>query len=529
MGIAQWRHGIVSMFFYSFLAITFFSSFISASTLRVPEEYGTIQSAINAAVDFDTVLINDGTYTGDGNRDIDFLGKAIVVKSVNGAASTIIDCQADSTNPHRGFIFHSGEDSLSILQGLTIQNGYAPDDVMLAGSYGGGILCDSGSSLTITECIITQNRAQNSGGGLAIFNSSPTISKCTISSNVALNYSGFVIRGLGGGVHCNNSDSKVISCDIRDNRTNAGGGISSINSNLKIDSCRITNNITEIFGGIEPIGAGIGGGIYLRSGAPELSYCEVTGNTAKTYYGVVLDDGKGGGLYCYLTSITITNCTIARNVAQGWPDFFTGTGAGIFCHTSAVTLNKTIVAFNEEAESIYLHSSATISIDCTDIFSNEYGDWLSTFDSLQNQSNNFSADPQFCDPASDDYQLSQSSSCLEGQSLCGERVGVYGMGCISTGVGEEPKTQLPESFILHQNYPNPFNATTTISFDSLTKSPFQLSIYNILGEAVYSLNGIAAPGINSFVWNADNFASGIYFYSLKLDTHEQTRKMLLLK
>lgn len=298
---------------------------------------------------------------------------------------------------------------------------------------------------------------------------------------------------------------------------------------MRIDSCRITSNITEIYGGIEPVGAGIGGGIYLRDGLPELSYCEITGNIAKTYFGVVWDDGKGGGLYCYLTNPTITNCTIARNIAQGWPDFFTGTGAGIFCHTSAVTLNKSIVAFNEEAESIYLDSSATISIDCTDIFGNEYGDWLPTFDSLQNQNNNFSLDPQFCDPISYDYQLSQSSSCLEGQSLCGERVGVYGMGCISTGVGDEPEAELPQSFILHQNYPNPFNGTTTISFESVSKTPFLLTIRNILGEVVHTVRGIADIGTNLVSWDANNFASGLYFYTIKLDDQKLTRKMLLVK
>ena len=47
-------------------------------------DFSTIQEAIDAAVDGDAVLVAPGTYTGDGNRDIDFKGKAITVRSENG-------------------------------------------------------------------------------------------------------------------------------------------------------------------------------------------------------------------------------------------------------------------------------------------------------------------------------------------------------------------------------------------------------------------------------------------------------------
>jgi hypothetical protein len=97
----------------------------------VPMHYDTIQGAIDAASEGQTVIVAPKVYTGLGNRDLDFKGKAITVRSVEPdnpevVEATIIHCQGSASNPHRGFYFHNNEDANSVLKGFTVTNGYGP-------------------------------------------------------------------------------------------------------------------------------------------------------------------------------------------------------------------------------------------------------------------------------------------------------------------------------------------------------------------------------------------------------------------
>ena len=129
---------------------------VLAKVIRVPEDQPTIQAGIDVANDGSTVLVADGIYKGRGNVNIDFKGKAIKIKSVNGPESTIIDCE--NVENTRGFIFQSSETPSSILDGFTIKNGKH--------GFGGGINCHRSSSPTIANNIITGNLANAHGGGI---------------------------------------------------------------------------------------------------------------------------------------------------------------------------------------------------------------------------------------------------------------------------------------------------------------------------------------------------------------------------
>jgi hypothetical protein len=105
----------------------------------------------------------------------------------------------------------------------------------------------------------------------------------------------------------------------------------------------------------------------------------------------------------------------------------------------------------------------------------------------------------------------------------------------------ENETNIKNKFYLSQNYPNPFNPNTTIEYSipinsSISNSQrnennkVSLKIYDILGSEVASLvNTNQTPGNYKIVFDANNFSSGIYFYTLKVGSLIQSRKMILLK
>jgi hypothetical protein len=116
-------------------------------------DFPTIQAAIDAASDGDVIALADGTFQGDGNRDIDYLGKALTVRSQSGRRDQCtIDCQATAQSPHRGFYFHTGESLSSVLQGVTVAGG----NPTLPEAWGGGILCEYASP-TIVDCASIEN------------------------------------------------------------------------------------------------------------------------------------------------------------------------------------------------------------------------------------------------------------------------------------------------------------------------------------------------------------------------------------
>ena len=96
--------------------------------------------------------------------------------------------------------------------------------------------------------------------------------------------------------------------------------------------------------------------------------------------------------------------------------------------------------------------------------------------------------------------------------------------------GMSNKELIAKKIKLFQNFPNPFNPVTNIFFSIPTKSNVSLYIFDLSGKIIETveMNNLL-PGTHSYKWNGEKFASGIYFYKIKINDYIQTRKMILLK
>ncbi len=101
---------------------------------------------------------------------------------------------------------------------------------------------------------------------------------------------------------------------------------------------------------------------------------------------------------------------------------------------------------------------------------------------------------------------------------------------VDVAIEEEPG-ELPSGFSLAKNYPNPFNASTTIQFKVPSEAQVRLTVFDAVGRKVSVLTDrVYPPGEYDLNWNANNFASGVYFYRMESDGRLiDMQKMTLLK
>ncbi len=434
---------------------------VSAVSRRVPSQYPTIQSGINAAAAGDTVLVADGTYTGAGNRDVDFLGKSIVVRSEHGAASTIVNCQGSAIAAHRGFFFRSGETNAAVLEGFTIENGYVGGPM-----NGGGIECEF-SSPTIRACVVrdcTVAEFGSDGGGICCRTSNARIEDCTILRNFA---------SYGGGIACRGElPVTIMRCTVTGNVANYGGGIDSgaLGAPLIVD-CMISGN--EAAGGIG--GNPAGGGLLLAGGAVARN-CVVTGNRA----------GRGGGIFCQSTTTTIDGCTVVANSAAD------GDGGGVFAFDGASIIRNTILWDNCAAavgDDINAGPGGSISYGCCIV---DPSGVAANGGVLHDLGNNLAADPLLCAPAScteaptsaGTFSVGRMSPAFPDLNPCGVWIGALRVGCPAADVAENPMGRGAADL---EVAPNPTMDRVSCRFDVARAGRVRLTLIDAAGRSVRTL------------------------------------------
>jgi len=390
----------------SLVVLLAISGFAPAATRLVPDDYDTIQAAIDAAVDGDEVVVADGIYVGDDNRDL-LINRDIIIRSENGPDRCIIDCNGTKSEHHWGF----GNNKNCTIAGFTIINGYTEE--------GSAIRCGSGSP-TVINCVLSDNFAERRGGAVYCHNTNLTAINCTITGNSAecgggiySEYSNLNIKNCtikdnlatgdreflgGGGIHCANSSVTIINSHIEQNSASSGGGIYCCSySSLIVNNCTIGGNLAKAEGSwgkdsshgggiccrensnlviigstisdnIAKVGDGAGGGIYFYGSDSKLTIDNtiITGNTVKGGY-----SSKGGGIFYDMDSWSsdvsiITNCTINSNLAEIEKDEDRSYGGGIYFRQGRPIIAKCKISNNSATEGcgITCEQSSTIIAGC---------------------------------------------------------------------------------------------------------------------------------------------------------------------
>lgn len=355
----------------------------SAAELHVPRQYRTIQAAVDAAQNGDSVIIAPGTY----KEQVKVTAKLIQIIGEQGAGSTILDGQGSPGS----LIWMDDPKAGSLVEGLTLQN--AGSDRVAAAAFR-----LEAAAMTIKSCVFRNNASAEFGAGARLYSAKGTFVDCVFEDNRALRGAG-VYQQLGNGTSFTNcifsgnhawggaqngrgggafvDNATFVECtfenNVAENLFSAGSALCVVggaNATLGVHSCTFTGNVNsailQLAGQAEVtqsdfvsngISQGLGGAIHSRAtlnvsnsvftgnvaddggaimmfdpGTLTLSQSQIVKNSAKNGGGVA-----GVGAACVMT---LEACNIVSNSA-----IFYGGGAGCD-HGATLHVKKCVIEGN---------------------------------------------------------------------------------------------------------------------------------------------------------------------------------------
>lgn len=446
------------------------------------EPFGTIQRAIEACVDGDTIRLNPGEFS----ENLQFLGKEVVLESRAYEANNlglIEETILSGASGSRCLTLVGSDANNVTIRGITLSDGQA--------EFGGGIYISSSEPMLVD--LLIQNNSAASGGGIYIQESSPSLRNITLVNNGA---------NKGGGVYLLESDAHLSGLMLENNISYWGGGLYLEQSNPNIDSTTFFFNQ----GFIE------GGGIFCDQSNPTITFSLFDQN-------VGVD--AGGALYCLFSSPHLNHNTFFQN--EG------GLGHTAVLNNATLTIENSIVWDHEESQIYFLpHGGLNhVAFSYSNVVGGENSIETNENGMVTWNEGNISASPYFCNPAEGDFQLAAISPCVDAGGD-GSAMGAFGVGCeTALSIDINP---LPLTSSIRSIFPNPFNPSTTIQFDLDQNQRVSISIYNMAGQLVYEKpENHYIQGNHQFKWNAQSFPSGMYMVKLEGETFSDSRKMILLK
>ncbi|MBT9558108.1 MAG: right-handed parallel beta-helix repeat-containing protein [Myxococcales bacterium] len=304
----------------SLFAFMLVSTVSLAATLTVGPggaNFTTIQAAITAASNQDTILVAPGTYT----ESLDFIGKSLVLRSSGGPSLTTIQSNGGNTLALTKF-----ETAGTLIDGFT-----------LTGK--GFVAYLSGSAPTFRDCTFTG--ATGSYTVYADAAATPTFDQCRFNANKV-----YPIYGGGTNTHITIKDST-----FTDNEATYGAGLYLASANATV--------LRTTFRGGKAVG-GYGGAIYSSSSNLEVSDSTFENNQGGTYGGAIYADASSG-------RVLLRNNKLIRNTG--------GYGGGIYIGSTpqCTLLDNTVVGnlSSEQGGGLHLASGATCTLLNNTFWANE--------------------------------------------------------------------------------------------------------------------------------------------------------------
>jgi hypothetical protein len=478
-------HCLIYSGFFIFVSIN-----SNANIIHVPDDYPSIQMAIDTANSGDTVLVAPGIYHENVNISSDhlyLLSHYFITGDTSIISQTIIEGDMSTYA-----LYVNGYQSGVEVNGFTVRNGR------------GGVAASG--KVYLKNMIVRDNEYiawQCKAAGIRLDGFTGIMENVEIMNNLGNYY--------GGGVSAMSCTTVFRNVNIHDNICyTMGGGIYSRDSEITIINSVIDNN-----------SGNFGGGLDLFSG------------NDFTFINTIISNNwgsKGGGLEIMYSNVTFINSNIVNNVSN-WE------GSGFWSRASTqVILNS--IFYNNESIDIAFHSMYDTS-NCYIAYSNiEDG-----IDSIMTNNNcnlywmdgNIDVDPLFKDPSMGGWALKDASECIgagidsifanqtwvvspefdfyDSERPCPQFSNVD-LGAIENSLGNPVylKENIPSGLTQIIGYPNPFTTSTTIEYELTEPTNIQLTIYNHLGEAVEeAVNGCYPPGAHTYVWGAERLSEGMYF------------------
>jgi hypothetical protein len=416
-----------------------------AATIRLSPrgdgDFPNLQAAIDAARSGDTIVLEEGVYSGGGNRDVRFAPKALTVRSRDpNSPAVVANTIFDAEGIQRVLFYYARDNDIAsnarlTLAGLTIRNG--------SDNGSGGALWWEDGSLEVINCTFENNRIDAWGGAVGLRNTHARFTGCNFTGNTSDIMRGGAIHAEGSQIdlarcsfEANNglaletfdSQATVTQCDFEGNKGRDGGAIHSradndpASSSLAVTRCTFNTNAAS----------GSGGALYVYALRATVDACTFETNTAD----------QGGAIYNDRTSPTISSCLFSGNTAASIggaiqnahgssPEIINGTfvandapkgGAVASLGGSSLLLSHSIL-WNDTATqgpSLYLGRdlwsnppTATATIEYCDVERDRDSTFAESGCEIRWGSGNLGADPLFIAPSRGDYRLSADSRAID--------------------------------------------------------------------------------------------------------------------